>query len=520
MTEALPLLVAIPLGAAFLLPIIHKAKAGEWAINVIAALVAAFTVAMAFSLLAAPLGDGSALTLPIGGWTGNADPEAGPVRALGITMACDGFTRLMLITVNSIALVATLFSFRYIARFTAPGLYFSLFFVMLAGMNGVVLAGDLFNLYVFLEVAAVASYALVAFGTERDELEASFKYLVLGTIASTFVLFGVGICYNLTGTLNMARVAEGLAAAGANTAVLLATGFFLMGFGLKAAMVPFHAWLPDAHPSAPAPISAMLSGVLIKALGIYAICRVVFNVLGVTAPVAGVLITLGALSMTIGVLLAVGQWDFKRLLAYHSISQMGYVMLAVGIAAEVAGRAPAVALLALFGGLFHLINHAAFKSLLFLCSGATEYGTGTRLLKKLGGLGERMPVTSGCCRVAALSISGVPPFNGFWSKLIIIVAAVQAGHPWLAALTVFVSFMTLLSFIKVQRYILGGEPSEAVGRAREVPVSMCAAMVVLALVCLGAGLLVPLFRESVIDPACTALLNGAKSIAQARGLMP
>ena len=510
-SQALPLLVAVPLAAAFVLPIIHKARAGEWAINLIAGLAAVFTTAMAFNLLRLPLGDGSSVSLWVGGWTGQGG------RAMGIALACDGFSRLMLITVNTVALAAVLFSFRYIGRFTAPGLYFSLFFVMLAGMNGVVLAGDLFNLYVFLEVAAVASYALVAFGTERDELEASFKYLVLGSVASAFVLLGVAICYNLTGTLNMAAIAAALPTGAGRTAVLLATGFFLMGFGLKAAMVPFHAWLPDAHPAAPAPISAMLSGVLIKALGIYCICRVVFSVLGVSPPVAGILIAMGALSMTIGVLLAVGQWDFKRLLAYHSISQMGYVMLAVGVAAEVAGRSYAIATLALFGGLFHLINHAAFKSLLFLCSGATEYGTGTRLLKRLGGLSQRMPVTSACCRVAALSISGVPPFNGFWSKLIIIVAVAQAGHLWLAALTVFVSFMTLLSFIKVQRYVLGGEPSEAVAPAREVPASMCVAMVLLAVVCAGAGLLVPLFRESLLDPACRALLAGFENITVALG---
>ncbi|MBL7223335.1 MAG: hypothetical protein ISS72_05760, partial [Candidatus Brocadiae bacterium] len=181
-SQALPLLVAVPLAAAFVLPIIHKARAGEWAINLIAGLAAVFTTAMAFNLLRLPLGDGSSVSLWVGGWTGQGG------RAMGIALACDGFSRLMLITVNTVALAAVLFSFRYIGRFTAPGLYFSLFFVMLAGMNGVVLAGDLFNLYVFLEVAAVASYALVAFGTERDELEASFKYLVLGSVASAFVL--------------------------------------------------------------------------------------------------------------------------------------------------------------------------------------------------------------------------------------------------------------------------------------------------------------------------------------------
>ena len=161
----------------------------------------------------------------------------------------------------------------------------------------------------------------------------------------------------------------------------MAAAFFLMGFGLKAAMVPFHAWLPDAHPSAPAPISAMLSGVLIKALGVYTLVRVFFDCLVMNRQFAYVLIALGAASMVIGVFLAVGQWDFKRLLAYHSISQMGYVVLAVGVAGEmlVLGNT-AVAAVAVLGGLFHLFNHAVFKSLLFLCSGAAEYSTGTRLL--------------------------------------------------------------------------------------------------------------------------------------------
>ena len=294
----LPLLVAVPLGAAFLLPIIHKARAGEWAINLIAVLVCVFTASMSFGLFAS----GGALESWMGGWTGAGEGQE--FRAMGISLICDGLTRLMLITVNTVALAAAIFSLRYIARFTAPGLYFSLFFVMVAGMNGVVLAGDLFNLYVFLEVAAVASYALVAFGTERDELEASFKYLVLGGLASTFILFGVAICYNLTGSLNMARVSAGLLKDPRNMAALLAGGFFLMGFGLKAAMVPFHAWLPDAHPAAPAPISAMLSGVLIKALGIYCICRVAFNVIGVAQPVPSILMTLGALSMLAGAFLS------------------------------------------------------------------------------------------------------------------------------------------------------------------------------------------------------------------------
>lgn len=229
--------------------------------------------------------------------------------------------------------------------------------------------------------------------------------------------------------------------------------------------------------------------------------------------------------MIVGVLLAVGQWDFKRLLAYHSISQMGYVVIALGLAGTLLVKAAGAegiermalettAGLAMFGGLFHLFNHAAFKSLLFLCAGAAEYATGTRELKQLGGLAKKMPITSACCRIAALSISGVPPFNGFWSKLIIILALAQAGYYWLAGLTVLVSFVTLLSFVKVQRYVLQGELKPENANVREVPVWMCAAMIILATVCIGAGLLFPVIKGQLFAPAAEAL-RGTLAYAQA-----
>jgi len=402
-------------------------------------------------------------------------------------------------------------------RFTKVWLFRSLFLLMTGAMNGVVLAGDLFNMYVFIEVAAIASYGLVAFGCEDEELEAAFKYLVLGGMGSAFILIGISVLYSLTGHLNMAMVASLLPKVGsAGPAVLLAAAALLSGLALKAAMVPFHAWLADAHPSAPAPISAMLSGVLIKAVGVYCLARVIFNVFGPTAEYATILIVLGVVSMVIGVFLAVGQWDFKRLLAYHSVSQMGYVVLALGVGAKVlaSNGSRAVAGLCVFGGLFHLFNHGAFKSLLFLCSGSIEQQTGTRQLKEMGGLARRMPLTSFCCRVGALSIAGVPPFNGFFSKLIIIIALVLAGHPLLAATAVaatavLVALMTLLSFIKVQRYALEGEVGAATAGAREAPAMMGLALAILAIVCIVGGLAFVPLREYLFAPAGEVLLKGA-----------
>jgi len=501
--KLLPLFVAVPIGVGFLMPLLDKLRRDR-ILDVVAIVASLFLFVLTVVLLN---GGGDSVY-----WMGDWKPTLLEGKTLlGICLVSDGLSRLLVLIVNAVAFLVVIFSSDYMKRYTNRGLFYSLFFLMVAGMNGVVLTGDFFNLYVFLEVASIASYALVAFGCESEELEASFKYLVLGAIGTLLVLTGVALLYGLTGTLNMGQVAKILASGETPMSpAYLALGMFLAGFGVKAAMVPFHAWLPDAHPSAPAPISAMLSGVLIKAVGVYVLCRIVFNVFVLTPAAVHVLMALGVTSMVAGGFLMVGQWDLKRLLAYSSISHMGYVVLAVGVAGEVLVKDGSVALasLALFGGLFHLLNHATFKSLLFLCSGAIECATGTRDLKELGGLGKRMPVTSGCTRIASLSIAGVPPFNGFWSKLIIVIAVAWAGHYWLAAVTVLVSFVTLVTFVKVQRYVVQGEPSGKTASAREVSAGMTMPMVVLATLCVVMGLIAVLygpFRKNVLDSAVDAM---------------
>jgi len=497
MNVPLPMFVAIPLVAAFILPAFGKGL--KSVATLLANLVVLCLLAMAVMSI------GQSRVYEVGGWS----------IPLGISLVLDGLSVLLLTAIGVVSAAAMLFSTRYMEQYTAKPKYLSLFLLMVAGMNGVVLSGDIFNLYVFLEIASIASYALVGFGCEHEELEASFKYMVLGSVASAFVLFGVALVYANTGSLNMSQISQTIGQAGVNVGLAFALSLFVAGFGLKAALVPFHAWLPDAHPSAPAPISAMLSGVLIKALGVYALARLIFNVFGVSVPVGWVLIGLGVASMVIGVFLAVGQWDFKRLLAYHSISQMGYVVMGIGIGALILARGgnPLWASLAILGGLFHLVNHAVFKSLLFLTSGSVEMATGTRQLKQMGGLVERMPYTRTTCAVASASIAGVPPFNGFWSKLILVVAAVQGGFYVLAAVTVLVSLVTLLSFLKVQRYIFLGELPAQLEGTRDNGGSMLAAMAFLAVLCLAMSLLVlvPSLREAVLQPAVEVLVKGVSS---------
>jgi multicomponent Na+:H+ antiporter subunit D len=494
MSIPLPLFIAVPLVIAFVLPMFgRKGKAAATALaNMVTISLLVFAVASI----------GKTEVYEIGKWS----------IPLGINLVLDGLSSLLLLAINVVAAAAMLFSTRYMEQYTAKSKYLSLFLLMVAGMNGVVLSGDIFNLFVFLEIASLASYALVGFGCEHEELEASFKYMVLGSIASAFILFAVALVYGNTGTLNMAFISNAIKDSGINAGLAFALAMFMAGFGLKAALVPFHAWLPDAHPSAPAPISAMLSGVLIKALGVYSLARIIFNVFGVSVHVGWVLITLGVLSMVIGVFLAVGQWDFKRLLAYHSISQMGYVILGLGIGALILANRGNVgwAAMAILGGMFHLVNHAVFKSLLFLTSGSVEMSTGTRQLKELGGLAEKLPFTRATCTVASASIAGVPPFNGFWSKMILVIASVQAGFYGLAAVTVVVSLVTLISFLKIQRYVFLGELPENFRQTKENKGFMLVAMVFLACLCLlmAALVLVPGLKESILEPAVKVLTNG------------
>lgn len=500
MTIPLPLFVALPLAAAFLLPLFGKK--GKSVATFLSNIVVIVLLVMAFLSL------GQNRSYEIGKW---------PIP-LGINMVLDGLSGLVLAAIAVVSAAAMLFSTRYMEQYTAKSKYLCLFMLMVAGMNGVVLSGDIFNLFVFLEIASIASYALVGFGCEHEELEASFKYMVLGSIASMFVLFAVGIVYGNTGTLNMAYISKAIQISGMNPGLAFALSLFIAGFGLKAALVPFHAWLPDAHPSAPAPISAMLSGVLIKALGVYALARIIFNVFGVSETLSWVLIALGVLSMVIGVFLAVGQWDFKRLLAYHSISQMGYVILGIGIGALILAQNGNIAWasLAILGGLFHLINHAVFKSLLFLTSGSVEMATGTRQLKEMGGLVEKMPYTRATCAIASASIAGIPPFNGFWSKLLIVIAAIQARFFALAVATVLVSLVTLISFLKVQRYIFLGELPDNLSDVKENTGSMLVAMSGLALLCIFMGLIliIPGLRDNVLSPAVEVLTSQAGYAAE------
>jgi multicomponent Na+:H+ antiporter subunit D len=501
MNPLIPLFVIIPLAGAFLIMILGKLLPGasRYLTSLLLLILLIFSV---HSLITT----GNTVSLyKVGGWE--------PVNKIpvGIYMVMDGFTVIVLCIINIIGFLVAFYSISYIKKYTAEDFFYALFCLMIAGMNGVVLSGDLFNIFVFLEISAISSYALVAFGVEKNELEASFKYQVLGGLASFLILIAIGFIYWQAKTLNIADIRVAFNSGPDRAYYLFIRILLLCGFGLKAAMIPFHAWLPDAHSSAPSPISAMLSGVFIKAVGIYVIIRLFFNMFTITEGISVLITVLGTLSMVIGVFLAIGQWDIKRLLAYHSISQMGYVLLSVGIGMIIISRGGRhdIAVLAIAGGLFHLVNHAVFKGLLFLNAGAIEYSTGTRDLNRMGGLARSMPATSATSFVASMSISGIPPFNGFFSKLIIIIAAVMAGFYLLAALAVIVSIITLASFLKFQRYAFYNKPADITDKQiKEVPFPMVLSMIILGILCVALSLIAfPGIRESVLAPAIDILTD-------------
>jgi len=487
--QFIPLLVILPLGAAFFISLAGKNK--NKLCDIFSVIITFFLFALSLFFVFTAHNYTGALVYKVGGWG----------MPGGITLVLDGLSIFMLTIVNFIAFIVNIFSVNYMNRFSAKDKFYALFMLMVGGMNGVVITGDIFNLFVFYEIASIASYALVAFGTEKEELEASLKYTIIGVVGSLCILLAIAFLYAYTSTLNMANIASAIAQNGINSVIAFVSVLFIAGFGIKSAIVPFHAWLPDAHPAAPAPISAMLSGIFIKSLGIYTLCRIFYNVFGMNSGISQLFMFLGALSIIVGGLLALGQNDIKRLLGYSSVSQVGYIILGLGIGSP----------LAITGALLHLFNHSAFKSLLFLNSGAIEYATGTRDLEKLGGLRTKMPTTSATSLAASMSISGIPPFAGFFSKLLIIAACIKSGYVGYGILAIVGAILTISYILKFQKYTFFGQLKEINKNIREVPIFMKSSMIALSIICIfGAVLMMPKIADYFLKPAQESLTRGMK----------
>jgi multicomponent Na+:H+ antiporter subunit D len=491
----IPYMIFVPLSAAFLIPPLGKKfkKAGDLlsclatAANVILSLFVTHSVVVSKVIVHKP-----------SGW----------VPQFGSALVVDGLSGMFLVVMNAVAFIVAVYSIGYLNTYTDRWKFSSLLMLLLGGINGVLIAGDIFTLYVFLEIAAISGYFLVAFGIAPDGLEAGFKYAVMGALASVFILLGIAIIYASTSTLSIAGISQAVSFSLQDKAVKFAAVLLLAAFGLKAALVPFHAWLPYAYSSAPSPVSAMLAGVSTKVLGVYTIMRVFFTTFSITPQISVILVTLGLASMIVGSILAFVQTDMKRLFAYSSISQIGYAVLALGVGTP----------LAIFAALFHLLNHSVFKPLLFLSSGAISDLTGTRNLNKIRGVMKSSPVTGTAALVGSLSICGIPPFGGFWSKLIIILACIQAGRPVIAFIAVAISALTIGYYFKSMTQVIFGKPA-ARSKDGAVTASMGIAMIMLIVISAGmAVLLLPNAGNAVLREASSVLLNGknyAMAVAEA-----
>ena len=453
----------------------------------------------------------AALVASLGAWMARQILHGVILTSWNNELRVDGLSALMVLVISGIALLATIYSVRSLAENGGASMTDARsrrFYGLLMWFLGTMLWGSVTNnvimLYVAIEATTLTSGLLVAFYWDRRALEAGYKYLMLLTIGITFALFGSVLLYasaaataKITGA-NALLISDirGVAQLIPRGTAAITIAFLVIGFGTKAGIAPFHPWLPDAHAEAPPPISVLLSGVMIK-MAIYALARTVSVFYPAWPQVTIFLVALGTFTMLLGILLALTQDDLKRLLAYSSVSQMGYVLAGVGLGTY----------LGCYGGLFHLLNHALCKSLLFMCAGAVIWATGARRITQLGGLSARMPVTSACFFIGALGIAGFPPLNGFWSKLTIYLALARAGLWWAAVISIVTSVLTMAVMVRAAYRVFWAEKSQGALNnldVREVPKRMWVPMAILAAACVLVGIF-PQLPYPLLNYATAAL---------------
>lgn len=413
---------------------------------------------------------------------------------LGITLMVDFLSLIFLIVLNFILPVICWFSLTYIEKYVKSSYFYILFSLISAGLNGILISMDFFNIYVFLEISSIASYILVAFGLKTEQLEASLKYTMLGFIGSTFILIGIGLILGKTGTLNIADfmvVAKDMD----KIELWFIVGLLISGFALKAGLFPFHFWLPDAHSLAPSPVSALLSGLFIKVAGLYPLLRITSNIFTMFTEGKILMIGLGLSSMIFGSLMAIDQTNIKRTYAYSSISQMGYCAVAAGIGGY----------WGYLGAILHFIFHSLSKTLLFLNSGAIENKYKTTKIDELKGLEDKMPYTTATGFIGMLSISGIPPFGCFWSKLIIIISAIKSHYYGIAFICICVSIITLGYFLKLGRNIFYSKDENT--ETGEVGFNLLMPMVLLSILIFFSGFVFSSPLKIYIDKAVSVLEN-------------
>jgi multicomponent Na+:H+ antiporter subunit D len=436
MTPLLVLPIVVPLGAAVVSLVAWRAPAVQ---RVVSLAGAAGLLACGLSLVAATSG-GDILVTQLGAWP----------APFGITLVADLFSALMVAVGGLMGLAAVVYSFATIDRDREAFGYHALLQALLAGVSGAFLTGDIFNLFVWFEVLLMASFVLLALGGGRDQVEGTVKYLLLNLMASVLFLIGVGILYGLTGTLNMADLSRVLERTGPSGALTTVAMMFLVAYGIKAAVFPLFFWLPASYHTPPVAVSAVFAGLLTK-VGVYALIRV-FTLLFVhdTGVTHSIILVVAGLTMVTGVLGALAQQDFRRVLSFHIVSQIGYMIMGLGLFTP----------LALAGSVFYVIHHIIVKTNLFLISGIVLRLHGTLELKRLGGVYRTRPLLGVLFLVPALSLAGLPPLSGFFGKLVLLQASLEVGAYFIAAVAVGVSLFTLMSMMKLWNEAFWKDPPD------------------------------------------------------------
>jgi proton-translocating NADH-quinone oxidoreductase chain N len=395
---------------------------------------------------------------------------------IGGCFEVDALSVFMSGSIAFLGFLAALYSFKYMEKESRLTEYYTLVLLMMGGMTGIAMAGDFFTLFVFWEMMGLSSYVLVAFLKGRwGPIEAGFKYLIMSATAGAFLLLSMSFLYGMSGTLNFAQLAASLQGAIATPWMFVLFSTVIVGFGVKSAIVPLHTWLPDAHPEAPSPISALLSGIVIET-GLYGLTRVLYLIFDPSLfkmPIAA----LAILTMTLANITALLQQDIKRLLAYSSIAQIGYMLVGVS-----AGTAYGV-----MGTFLHIFNHSLMKGLAFLSSGSIVHEADTRNIQTLKGVGRMMPYTTFSLIIALLGLGGVPATNGFISKFVLFNSAIGSGMFWLAIAGVLNSVLSMAYYLPLMRTLIVRPDGETL-RVKEAPALMVTITIIMAILIVVFGL--------------------------------
>ncbi len=428
-------------------------------------------------------------------------------RLIAINLALDDFTLVMLILLSLIVLLVAIYSSTKIGK--KKSAFFLLFNILVVGVSGMIMTSDLFNLYVFFEITSISSYSLVAFRDDDFSIEAAYKYLIIGTISGVFLLLAIVLTYQATGTLNMALIPEKLDTVEPLVRHVLLS-FYVIGLGVKFALVPLHTWLPDAYVGVPIAYNVLSSGLVIKAC-FFALMRIIYIFFGVeflqTFSLDIIISYWGAVTIIFGHSVAFRQSNVKRIMGYSTIAQMGYIMVAFGL-----GTAAGIV-----AGSFHLINHAVMKSTIFFASGNLAKVSGGYELEDLRGVGGVMPKTSLLFVMILLALVGLPPFNGFISKWMILQASADAGFYFPALMVIVGSVISLGYYLGIIRAIFTAPDVEIDGLdipkfslTEEVPPFL------LGSICVITGI-IPMIILNLIDGAPQFLLERANYITMILG---